>query len=159
MIEEHDPGNPNPYLPGHYPQVFAPKRYSACRWDYAQDCQGAWAPRVIPKYPCCRIGLLQTNDLGSDHRKNGAHEPERGRDGDTTLHAGSLTWPTHPKRFSGGQDISTRIRRRSSHVTLQGAFSGPPTSLKDIPTRSGESRKLETRAQHRRRRQRKSRAA
>jgi hypothetical protein len=25
---------------------------------------------------------------------------------------------------------------------LQGAFSGPPTPLKDIPTREGESRKL-----------------
>lgn len=25
---------------------------------------------------------------------------------------------------------------------MQGAFSGPPTPLKDIPTRSGESRKL-----------------
>ena len=25
---------------------------------------------------------------------------------------------------------------------LQGAFSGPPTPLKDIPTRSGESREI-----------------
>jgi hypothetical protein len=43
---------------------------------------------------------------------------------------------------------------------LKGAFSGPPTPLKDIPTRHGKSRKLERKApQRRRRRQRKNRAA
>ena len=43
---------------------------------------------------------------------------------------------------------------------LQGAFSGPPTPLKDIPTREGESRKLERKKrQLRSRRQRKHRAA
>jgi len=42
---------------------------------------------------------------------------------------------------------------------LQGAFSGPPTPLKDIPTRRGESRKLERKKPQRRRRQRKKRAA
>lgn len=43
---------------------------------------------------------------------------------------------------------------------LQGAFSGPPTPLKDIPTRDGESRKLRRKKPQRRlRRQRKNRAA
>jgi hypothetical protein len=43
---------------------------------------------------------------------------------------------------------------------LQGAFSGPPTPLKDIPTRNGESRKLQRKKPQRRlRRQRKYRAA
>jgi hypothetical protein len=43
---------------------------------------------------------------------------------------------------------------------LQGAFSGPPTPLKDIPTRDGESRKLKRKKpQKRLRRQRKKRAA
>jgi hypothetical protein len=43
---------------------------------------------------------------------------------------------------------------------LKGAFSGPPTPLKDIPTRAGESRKLARKPpQRRRRRSRKSRAA
>jgi hypothetical protein len=44
---------------------------------------------------------------------------------------------------------------------LQGAFSGPPTPLKDIPTKSGESRKLQRKKPQRRRlrRQRKKRAA
>lgn len=42
---------------------------------------------------------------------------------------------------------------------LQGAFSGPPTPLKDIPTHHGESRKLERKKpQRKRRRQRKKRA-
>jgi hypothetical protein len=43
---------------------------------------------------------------------------------------------------------------------LQGAFSGPPTALKDIPTKAGESRKLQRKKPQRRlRRQRKKRAA
>jgi hypothetical protein len=42
---------------------------------------------------------------------------------------------------------------------LKGAFAGPPTPLKDMPTRSGETRKLERKPQRRRRRQRKNRAA
>jgi len=43
---------------------------------------------------------------------------------------------------------------------LQGAFSGAPTPLKNIPTRNGESRKLQCKKPQRRlRRQRKSRAA
>jgi hypothetical protein len=41
---------------------------------------------------------------------------------------------------------------------LHGAFAGPPTPLKDIPTRHGKTRKLERKPQ-RRRRQRKKRAA
>jgi len=43
---------------------------------------------------------------------------------------------------------------------LQGAFSGPPTPLKNIPTQSGKSRKLKRKKPQRRlRRQRKNRAA
>jgi hypothetical protein len=50
--------------------------------------------------------------------------------------------------------------QRRLEKVLKGAFSGPPTPLKDIPTRHGESRKLERkRPQRRRRRQRKNRAA
>jgi hypothetical protein len=41
---------------------------------------------------------------------------------------------------------------------LRGAFSGPPTPLKDIPKRNGESRAV-GKDQPRRRRQRKNRAA
>jgi hypothetical protein len=43
---------------------------------------------------------------------------------------------------------------------LQGAFNGPPTPLKDIPTKTGESRSLKRKKPQRRlRRQRKKRAA
>jgi hypothetical protein len=45
---------------------------------------------------------------------------------------------------------------------LKGAFSGPPTPLKDIPTRTGESRavrKKKPQSPRKRRRQRKNRAA
>jgi len=43
---------------------------------------------------------------------------------------------------------------------LRGAFGGPPTPLKDIPTRDGESRKLRRKKPQRRlRRQRKKRSA
>jgi hypothetical protein len=43
---------------------------------------------------------------------------------------------------------------------LQGAFDGPPTPLKDIPKRNGESRSLKRKKPQRRlRRQRKNRAA
>lgn len=46
------------------------------------------------------------------------------------------------------------------HKILHGAFSGPPTPLKDIPKRNGESRSLEKKEPQRRRlRQRKKRAA
>lgn len=50
--------------------------------------------------------------------------------------------------------------KRRLQKTLQGAFSGPPTPLKDIPTKAGESRKLRRKKPQRRlRRQRKNRAA
>jgi hypothetical protein len=56
------------------------------------------------------------------------------------------------------EDQSRRLQK-----ILQGAFSGPPTPLKDIPTRWGESRKLKSKKakkpQRRLRRQRKKRAA
>ena len=42
---------------------------------------------------------------------------------------------------------------------LQGAFSGPPTPLKDIPKKSGESRAVGKDQPRKRRRQRKKRAA
>jgi hypothetical protein len=46
---------------------------------------------------------------------------------------------------------------------LRGAFSGPPTPLKDIPTHTGESRAVRKKSpqspRKRRRRQRKNRAA
>jgi hypothetical protein len=44
---------------------------------------------------------------------------------------------------------------------LRGAFSGPPTPLKDIPTHTGESRAIRKKKPQRRRlrRQRKNRAA
>lgn len=52
-------------------------------------------------------------------------------------------------------DDAQRLQR-----ILKGAFSGPPTPLKDIPTKSGESRKLRRKKPQRRlRRQRKKRAA
>jgi hypothetical protein len=55
----------------------------------------------------------------------------------------------------GPEESGTRLQK-----ILQGAFSGPPTPLKDIPTRSGESRKLKSKKPQRRlRRQRKKRAA
>ncbi len=38
-------------------------------------------------------------------------------------------------------DDSEELKQRLQKI-LQGAFSGPPTPLKDIPTRHGESRKL-----------------
>lgn len=52
------------------------------------------------------------------------------------------------------QEYEERLRN-----VLKGAFTGPPTPLKDIPTRTGESRKLQRKKPQRRRRQRKKRAA
>lgn len=43
--------------------------------------------------------------------------------------------------------------------TMQGAFKGAPTPLKDIPKRDGESRSLERNQPRKRRRQRKKRAS
>jgi hypothetical protein len=52
-------------------------------------------------------------------------------------------------------DAQQRLRK-----ILKGAFSGPPTPLKDIPTKTGESRSLKRKKPQRRlRRQRKNRAA
>ncbi len=56
------------------------------------------------------------------------------------------------------RDDTKETEQRLQRI-LQGAFSGPPTPLKDIPTRNGESRKLERKKPQRRRRQRKNRAA
>lgn len=49
---------------------------------------------------------------------------------------------------------SERLRKM-----LQGAFSGPPTPLKDIPKPNGESRAIGKDQPRKRRRQRKKRAA
>jgi hypothetical protein len=55
---------------------------------------------------------------------------------------------------------SDKEAKRRLEVALRGAFSGPPTSLKDIPKKSGESRSLRGKNPQRRlRRQRKNRAA
>jgi hypothetical protein len=55
--------------------------------------------------------------------------------------------------------FSERETARHLGAILQGAFAGPPTPLKDIPTRHGKTRKLERKKLQRRRRQRKKRAA
>jgi len=55
---------------------------------------------------------------------------------------------------------STEEAEQRLQKILKGAFAGPPTPLKDIPTRDGESRKLKRKKPQRRlRRQRKNRAA
>jgi hypothetical protein len=55
----------------------------------------------------------------------------------------------------GDEEAQQRLQK-----ILQGAFSGPPTPLKDIPKMNGESRSLKRKKPHRRlRRQRKNRAA
>jgi hypothetical protein len=54
---------------------------------------------------------------------------------------------------------NTKETEQRLQKILQGAVSGPPTPLKDIPTRDGESRKLARKKPQRRlRRQRKKRA-
>lgn len=53
------------------------------------------------------------------------------------------------------EETEQRLRK-----ILNGAFSGPPTPLKDIPTKAGEPRKVKHKKPQRRlRRQRKNRAA
>jgi hypothetical protein len=62
--------------------------------------------------------------------------------------------PMKTEQFSPEQ-----ARQRLQRI-MRGAFSGPPTPLKDIPTKNGESRKLKRKKPQRRlRRQRKKRAA
>lgn len=64
----------------------------------------------------------------------------------------------HPQRDN--EKSSVKETQQRLQKILQGAFSGPPTPLKDIPTRTGESRKLQRKKPQRRlRRQRKKRAA
>jgi hypothetical protein len=58
------------------------------------------------------------------------------------------------------EQISAEETKQRLHAILRGAFSGPPTPLKDIPKRNGESRAVKRqRPLRRRRRQRKKRAA
>jgi hypothetical protein len=54
-------------------------------------------------------------------------------------------------------DFSEQETKHRLEKILRGAFSGPPTPLKDIPTRNGESRSLKHKK--RRTRRRKKRAA
>jgi hypothetical protein len=61
-------------------------------------------------------------------------------------------------RKQSDDSVSDDESARRLEATLKGAFAGAPTPLKDIPTRHGESRKLEGRPR-RRRRPRKGRAA
>jgi hypothetical protein len=60
-----------------------------------------------------------------------------------------------------GDQYSAKETEQRLQKTLQGAFRGPPTPLKDIPTRTGESRAVrkKKKPQRRLRRQRKKRAA
>ena len=59
----------------------------------------------------------------------------------------------------GDQYTLEEMHQRLKRI-LAGAFDGPPTPLKHIPTRSGESRKrVENQPKRRRLRQRKKRAA
>jgi len=62
-------------------------------------------------------------------------------------------------RKQSEDSFSERETARRLDAILQAAFAGPPTPLKDIPTRHGESRKLERKKPSRRRRQRKKSAA
>jgi hypothetical protein len=64
-----------------------------------------------------------------------------------------------PSKNLDDRDSAEETEQRLRKM-LQGAFSGPPTPLKDIPTRDGESRSLKRKKSPRRRsRQRKKRAA
>lgn len=63
-------------------------------------------------------------------------------------------------RKQSEDSFSEEENARRLNAILQGAFAGPPTPLKDIPTRVGEPRKLKRKKPQRRlRRQRKKRAA
>jgi hypothetical protein len=63
------------------------------------------------------------------------------------------------KEKSSDQYSDDETQRRLA-ATLRGSFIGPPTPLKDIPTRTGESRATRKKQPQRRlRRQRKNRAA
>jgi hypothetical protein len=55
-------------------------------------------------------------------------------------------------------NMEEESQRRLEKI-LTGAFSGPPTPLKDIPTRQGKQRAKRQAQEPRRRRQRKNRAA
>ena len=42
--------------------------------------------------------------------------------------------------------FTAKIKKHRLDAVLKGAFAGPPTQLKDIPTQSGELRKKQTKA-------------
>ena len=60
------------------------------------------------------------------------------------------------KEESSQSDADAQQRLKA---ILQGAFSGPPTPLKEVPTRSGKKRAERKDQPPRKRRQRKNRAA
>jgi hypothetical protein len=60
--------------------------------------------------------------------------------------------------MNNGQHNDEETGRRLQKI-LQGAFSGPPTPLKDIPTHFGKKRAVRKDRPLRKRRQRKNRAA
>jgi len=55
------------------------------------------------------------------------------------------------------EQYSAEETKRRVEAAVRGAFSGPPTPLKDIPKRNGESRSLGPKKTQRRRRQHKNR--
>jgi hypothetical protein len=62
-------------------------------------------------------------------------------------------------RKQSDDSFSEQERSRRLDTILRGAFAGPPTPLKDIPTREGNQRAVRKDQKPRRRRQRKKRAA
>ena len=52
-----------------------------------------------------------------------------------------------PRRDPPEDNLSVSEQKRRLDATLRGAFAGPPTPLKDIPTRKGESRQVERKKQ------------
>jgi hypothetical protein len=62
-------------------------------------------------------------------------------------------------RKQSGDSFSEEENLRRLDAILKGAFAGPPTPLRDIPTREGKQRAIRKDQRLRRRRQRKKRAA
>jgi hypothetical protein len=79
------------------------------------------------------------------------------------MHLASLFFDVLGARIMGDDQHGPKETGQRLQKILQGAFSGPPTPLKDIPKKSGVARapRAENEAQppRKRRRQRKNRAA
>src|SRR5206468_12710360 len=78
MVNENDADNPGGGFPIRYSESLPPEGYGPGGWNGAQNCQGPDPSSVIPKDPCCRIGLLQSYDLRHHHWDQSGREPERG---------------------------------------------------------------------------------